>query len=164
VLAGKRQVMDIPEIKISVTEHQIFSRVCTYGYETTSQYPLQANAPVSYGNNIESLIGYFHTRQCIPFRRMKEFFNDVFHVPISEGGIHYLLNKLAIKAQPAYEMIKQKLLSSSLGAVGADETGVKVAGNKYWAWVWQNQDATFISITDNRGQKSITENFENGLI
>lgn len=163
VLAGKRQVMDIPEIKISVTEHQIFSRVCTCGHETTSQYPLQANAPVSYGNNIESLIGYFHTRQYIPFRRMKEFFNDVFHVPISEGGIHYLLNKLAIKAQPAYEMIKQKLLSSSLGAVGADETGVKVAGNKYWAWVWQNQDATFISITDNRGQKSITENFENGF-
>ena len=94
---------------------------------------------------------------------MKEFFNDVFHVPISEGGIHYLLNKLAIKAQPAYEMIKQKLLSSSLGVIGADETGVKVAGNKYWAWVWQNQDATFISITDNRGQKSITENFEKGF-
>lgn len=163
MLAGKRQVMDIPEIKISVTEHQIFSRVCTCGHETTSQYPLHAKAPVSYGNNIESLIGYFHARQYIPFRRMKEFFNDVFHVPISEGGIHYLLNKLAIKAQPAYEMIKQKLLSSGLSAIGADETGVKVAGNKYWAWVWQNQDATFISITDNRGQKSITENFENGF-
>ena len=163
VLAGKRQVMDIPELKICVTEHQIFSRVCTCGHETTSKYPLQANAPVSYGNNIESLTGYFHARQYIPFRRMKEFFNDVFHIPISEGGIHYLLNKLAIKAQPAYEMIKQKLLSSNLGAIGADETGVKVAGNKYWAWVWQNQDATFISITDNRGQKSITENFENGF-
>lgn len=163
VLAGKRQVIDIPELKISVTEHQIFSRVCTCGCETTSKYPEQANAPVSYGNNIESLTGYFHARQYIPFRRMKEFFNDVFHVPISEGGIHYLLNKLAIKAQPAYEMIKQKLLSSSLGVIGADETGVKVAGNKYWAWVWQNQDATFISITDNRGQKSITENFEKGF-
>jgi len=40
VLAGKRQVMDIPEFKISVTEHQIFSRVCTCGHETTSKYPL----------------------------------------------------------------------------------------------------------------------------
>jgi len=58
---------------------------------------LEANAPVSYGNNIESLIGYFHTRQYIPFRRMKEFFNDVFHLPISEGGIHYLLNKFGKK-------------------------------------------------------------------
>jgi len=60
-------------------------------------------------------------------------------------------------------MIKQKLLSSSFGAIGADETGVKVAGDKHWAWVWQNEDATFISITDNRAQRSITQNFENGF-
>jgi len=162
-LACKRQVIDIPKIELKVTEHQIFSRICTCGCKTTSIFPLEANAPVSYGNNIESLIGYFHTRQYIPFLRMKEFFNDVFHLPISEGGIHYLLNKLAKKAEPAYEMIKQKLLSSNLGAIGADETGVKVAGDKHWAWVWQNEDATFISITDNRAQRSITQNFENGF-
>ena len=161
--AGKRQVIDIPEIKLHVTEHQIFRRVCSCGYATTSEFPAVANAPVSYGNNIESLIGYFHTRQYIPFRRMKEFFNDVFHVPISEGGIHYLLNKLAKKAEPAYEMIKQKLLSPTGCTVGADETGVKVAGEKYWAWTWQNNEVTFITITDNRAERSITETFENGF-
>ncbi|MDO9510454.1 MAG: IS66 family transposase [Bacteroidales bacterium] len=161
--AGKRQVVDIPKIELCITEHQIFSRICSCGHKTTSKFPNQANAPVSYGNNIESLIGYFHTRQYIPFRRMKEFFNDVFHLPISEGGIHYLLNKLAKKAEPAYELIKQKLLTSNLRAIGADETGVKVAGAKHWAWVWQNDDATFITITDNRAQRSITSNFEKGF-
>ena len=84
--AGKRQVLDIPEIKLLVTEHQIFRRACPCGCVTTSEFPAVANAPVSYGNNIESLIGYFHTRQYIPFKRMKEFFNDVFHIPISEGA------------------------------------------------------------------------------
>lgn len=161
--SGKRQVIDIPEIKLHVTEHQIFKRVCSCGHVTTSDFPTVANAPVSYGNNIESLIGYFHTRQYIPFRRMKEFFNDVFHVPISEGGIHYLLNKLVKKAEPAYEIIKQKLISNTGFAIGADETGVKVAGDKHWAWTWQNDEVTFITITDNRAQKSITENFENGF-
>jgi transposase len=163
IAAGKRQVIDIPKIKLHVTEHQIYSRKCTCGHVTTSDFPPQANAPVSYGNNIESLIGFFHTRQYMPFRRMQEFFNHVFHVPISEGGIHYLLNKLARKAQPGYDLIKQKLTSSRLGMIGSDETGVKVGGEKHWAWVWQNEEATFISITDNRGQKSITENFENGF-
>lgn len=161
--AGKRQVIDIPEIKLHVTEHQIFKRVCTCGHVTTSEFPEVANAPVSYGNNIESLIGYFHARQYIPFRRMKEFFNDVFHVPISEGGIHYLLNKFVKKAGPAYELIKQKLKSNTTFSVGSDETGVKVAGDKYWAWTWQTQDATFISITDNRGERSIKENFKDGF-
>ena len=161
--AGKRQVIDIPEIKLHVTEHQVFKRVCPCGHVTTSPFPAVANAPVSYGNNIESLIGYFHTRQYIPFKRMQEFFNDVFHVSISEGGIHYLLNKLAKKAVPAYELIKQKLKSNTFFAVGTDETGIKVAGNKHWAWTWQNNEATFITITDNRAERSITENFKNGF-
>ena len=160
---GKRQVFDIPEIKVQVTEHQIFKRICTCGHETISDFPIEANAPVSYGNNIESLIGYFHTRQYIPFKRMQEIFKDIFNTPISEGGIHYLLNKLVKKSQPAYDLIKQKLLSNTKYAIGADETGMKVAGDKHWAWTWQNDEATFITITDNRAQRSITENFENGF-
>jgi len=160
--AGKRQVIDIPEIKQYVTEHRIFKRVCSCGHITTSEFPAEAKAPVSYGNNIESLIGYFHSRQYIPFKRMEEILKDIFNISISEGGIHYLLNKLVNKAVPAYEMIKKKLTSTTT-AVGADETGLKVAGDKYWAWTWQSQSATFISITDNRGEKSIIENFKNGF-
>ena len=160
---GKRQVFDIPEIKVKVTEHQILKKACSCGHETESNYPTQANAPVSYGNNIESLIGYFHTRQYLPFKRMHEVFKDVFNTPISEGGIHYLLNKLVKKSQPAYDLIKQRLLSNKTYAIGADETGMKVAGNKHWAWTWQNNEATFITITDNRAQRTITETFKDGF-
>lgn len=160
---GRRQVFDLPEIKITVTEHQVFKRVCTCGHETTCDFPSEANAPVSYGNNIESLIGYFHSRQYLPFMRMKELFNVVFRLPISEGGIHYLLDKLVRKAQPAYNLIKQRLLANNTLPVGSDETGVKVCGDKHWAWTWQNEEATFITITDNRAQKSIDDTFRNGF-
>lgn len=159
---GRRQVFDIPPIKLNVTEHQVFKKVCSCGHETTGKFPLEVNTPVSYGQNVESLIGYFHSRQYLPFMRMKEMFNTVFHLPISEGGIHYLLNKLVKKAQPAYEIIKQKLLSNNL-PVGSDETGVKVCGNKHWAWTWQNKEATFVTITDNRAQRSINNTFGNGF-
>ena len=161
--AGKRQIMDIPVIKLHVREHQIFKRVCTCGHTTKSKFPAVANAPVSYGNNIESLIGYFHARQYIPFKRMQELFKDVFNVPISEGGIHYLLNKFVKKASPGYELIREKLKSNTGLAIGTDETGMKVANEKHWAWTWQTEDVTFISITDNRGEKSIIENFKDGF-
>jgi transposase len=161
---GKRQVFDIPGIKVHVKEYQIFKKRCrACGDETTSSFPSNVKSPVSYGNNIQSLIGYLHTRQYVPFKRMQELFNDVLHVPISEGGIHYLLNKLVKKAAPAYEMIKNRLKTETGGFIGSDETGVKVAGDKHWAWTWQNDGATFITITDNRGQKSITETFEAGF-
>lgn len=160
---GKRQVYDIPEIEIKVTEHQIFTKQCKCGHINEAGYPQEANAPVSYGNNIESLVGYFHTRQYIPFKRMKEIFLDIFNAPISEGGIHYILDKLVAKAQPAYEMIKLKLQSTTKYAVGSDETGVKVNGDKHWAWTWQNEEATFITITNNRGQESIDQTFKDGF-
>jgi len=163
ICKGKRQVYDIPKIEIKVTEHQIYTKQCKCGHITEGEYPGEANAPVSYGNNIESLIGYFHTRQYIPFKRMKEIFGDVFNAPISEGGIHYILDKLVTKAQPAYELIKQKLQSSIKYAIGSDETGVKVNGHKHWAWTWQNEEATFITITDNRGQISIDQTFKDGF-
>lgn len=161
---GKRQVIDIPEIKFSATEHQTYKRICSCGHITKSSFPQQVIAPVSYGRNIESLIGYFHTRQYVPFKRLQEIFNDIFLVPISEGGIHYLLNKLVKKAEPAYEMIKLKLLSDKSGAIGADETGMKINGNKNWAWTWQNDEATFITISDNRGGKTINDNFMKGFV
>jgi transposase len=163
ICKGKRQVYDIPKIEIKVTEHQIYTKQCKCGHITEGEYPQEANAPVSYGNNIESLIGYFHTRQYIPFKRMKEIFGDVFNAPISEGGIHYILDKLVTKAQPAYELIKQKLQSNIKYAIGSDETGVKVNGDKHWAWTWQNEEATFITITDNRGQISIDQTFKDGF-
>jgi len=160
---GKRQVIDIPEIKFETTEHKIYKRVCSCGHTTKGSYPIQANAPVSYGNNIESLIGYFHTRQYVPFKRMQEIFHDVFRIPISEGGIHYLLNKLVKKSQPAYEMIKEKLQTNKVYAIGADETGMKINGGKNWAWVWQNDEATFITISGNRGGKTIESIFKGGF-
>ena len=161
--AGKRQVFDIPKIEVKVTEHQIYTKQCKCGHVNKAEYPQQANAPVSYGNNIESLIGYFHTRQYLPFKRMQEMFKDVFNAPISEGGLHYILDKFITKAKPAYELIKQRIQSNTQYAVGSDETGMKVNGDKHWAWTWQNQEATFITITDNRGQKSITDTFKDGF-
>ena len=161
--AGKRQVYDIPKIEIKVTEHQVYKRQCRCGHITEAEYPGEANAPVSYGNNIESLIGYFHTRQYLPFKRMQEMFNDVFNTPISEGGLHYILDKLVAKAKPAYQLIKQRIQKNIKYAVGSDETGMKVNGDKHWAWTWQNEEATFITITDNRGQKTITDTFKDGF-
>jgi hypothetical protein len=72
------------------------------------------------------------------------------------------LSKLSQKGQPAYQAIKELITNSSL-AVGSDETGMRVNSNKHWAWTWQNTEATFISITDNRGFKSFEDNCKEGF-
>lgn len=161
ILAGRRQVVDIPPIVPQYTEHRIFKTTCTCGCMNTATFPDGVNAPVCYGTNIESVIAYLHSRQYLPSERMQEFFKDVCHLPISEGTIYNILERFAQKSIPAYKAIQQEITNSKV--VGADETGAKVNGKKHWFWAWQNNSATFITISGNRGTQTIIDNFQNGI-
>ncbi len=159
-VAESRQVVDIPVIKQIVTEHRVYRHQCTCGHMFESDFPNGVDWPVSYGKNIESLIGYLNVRQYLPFKRLQEMMRDVFGVSISEGGLHYLLNRLSCKGVAAYEMIRQTVLNSSV--IGTDETGMKINGKKHWFWTWQSKLATFIAASSNRGADTI-EDQVNGI-
>jgi transposase len=153
---GKRQVIDIPTIKQVVTEYRVYRCKCTCGKMVESDFPVGVDSPVKYGKSIETLIGYLSVRQYLPFKRLQEMLNDVFSVQISEGGLHWLMNRLASKGADAYEMIRQRVLHSQV--IGTDETGVKINGKNHWFWTWQNNRATFIAPSTNRGTTTIIEN------
>jgi transposase len=159
-LFGKRQVIDIPTIKQIVTEHRVYRCMCACGKVVESEFPDGVDCPVRYGKNIETLIGYLNVRQYLPFKRLQEMLHDLFAIPISEGGLHCLLNRLASKGADAYELIRQRVLNSRV--IGTDETGMKVNGKKHWFWTWQNKHATFIIASTNRGTSTIDEHM-NGI-
>ena len=161
MLCEKRQVLDIPPIKVERIEHQTYSKTCVCGEITVSDFPQEIKSRVQYGTNIEALIGYLHARQYMPVERMKEFFTDVMGVPLSAGGICHILQRLTTKAMPVYEQIKKQIELASV--VGTDETGCKVNGKTNWFWTWQNPQLTYIAYSDNRGFKTIAQEFENGL-
>jgi transposase len=153
---GKRQVIDIPVIKQIVTEHRVYRCTCSCGKVVESDFPAGVDSTVRYGKSIESVIGYLSVRQYLPFKRLQELLNDIFNIEISEGGLHYLLNRLASKGVDAYEIIKDRVMLSRV--IGTDETGVKINGKKHWFWTWQNERATFIATSTNRGKNTIDEN------
>lgn len=161
VLASSRQVVDIPPIKAFWTEYRTYSKHCACGCRTTADFPKGVDSTVSYGSNIEGLIGYFHARQYLPFARMKEMLNVIFNIDISEGGIHYLLNRFADKTTPFYDLIGQRVSNSPV--VGTDETGAKVNGNKHWFWTWQTPKLTYITHCDTRGKAAIDSHFPKGF-
>lgn len=154
-VSASRQVIDIPVIKQIVTEHRVYRHRCTCGHTFESDFPPGVDWPVSYGKNIESLVGYLNVRQYLPFKRLEEMMRDVFGVSISEGGLHYLLNRLAGKGVAAYEMIRRTVLNSSV--IGTDETGMRINGKKHWFWTWQSKLATFIAASSNRGANTIED-------
>jgi len=158
---GRRQVVDIPPIRPVYTEHRIYRKQCPCGHATEGSFPHGVRRPVSYGSRMEGLIGYLHSRQFLPLGRMREFFHDVFSLPVSEGGLCHILNRITRKAMPVYGWIRQRIAQS--GVVGADETGAKVNGKRHWFWTWQNSMLTFIAASAGRGGDTITQHFNRGF-
>ena len=157
-ISSKRQVIEIPEIKQVVTEHRVYRCTCSCGKIVESDFPDGVDWPVSYGRNMETLVGYLSVRQHLPFKRLQEMMHDLFGVSISEGGLHCLLNRLAKKGTDAYEMIRQFVINSSV--IGTDETGMKVNGKTHWFWTWQSKLATYIAASPNRGIATIAEHVD----
>jgi transposase len=156
-----RKVIDIPVVKPIYVEHRIYRKVCRCGYCMESEFPAYVAASLQYGPNVESLVGYLHGRQYLPYKRMKELFTDVMNLPISVGGINNVLTRITQKALPWYEQIKERISKSRFA--GTDETSIKVNGQNDWIWTWQNDDLTFIVHSDNRGARTIEKQFPNGL-
>lgn len=162
ILDSKRQVVEIPPIKPIYIEYQSYLRACSCGHQQTGDYPSHITNYIQYGSSVEALVGYFSVYQYLPFKRMTELFSDVFNLPISQGSIGNLLQRLGDKSQVVYEAIQNSVAKSK--SIGGDETGLKVNGDKFWAWIWQNTTLTFIAISINRGKQTVQKLFPKGFI
>jgi len=160
-LFGKRQVVDIPEITRTVTEHLVYQKACSCGCVSKGDYPHGVDAPVCYGKNTQALIAYLSTRQYIPFKRLEEILRSVFDLDICQGSIKNILDKTSNKLVPIYETIRKSVLNSPV--VGGDETGVNINGKNHWAWTFQNGKASFIGIHPKRGYVAIEDLMPEGF-
>jgi transposase len=161
-LQARRQVVELPPIVPIYTEYRQYSCTCPSCQLVQSPaFPLGVTAPIQYGSNVESLLSYLSVYQYLPYERLQHLFAHVFSLPLSQGTIGNIIQRVADKCAPFYESIKAQLLESAV--VGSDETGMKVNGKKSWAWAWQNTTNTYIVSSDNRSGKTIEQVFENGL-
>lgn len=160
-MIGKRQVIDIPTIKASIVEHQIFQSACSCGHVSSVGYPSGVTAPVQYGDNLIALTAYLSSRQYVPYNRLAEMVRSITTISISEGTIYNLLDRAAKMVLPIYEGIKGEV--SKAITIGGDETGVKVNKSKSWAWTWQTGHATYVAISPNRGFATVQETFPDGF-
>lgn len=160
-LAEKRQVVELPQIHPICTEHQIHSKLCSCGYLNKSVFPVNIKAPIQYGSNVENLVAYLNIGQYLPYKRISSMLGNLFNLPLSQGSIKNMLTRFAEKLLPTYENIRKEIESARV--VGADETGAKLNGEKWWFWTWQNEMVTYITASDNRAFKTVEQNFHKGF-
>jgi transposase len=150
-LIDTRQTHDVI-IKKIITNHLLFSGICTCGCETQ----LNINVPhgVSYGNTIKSALIYLHNQDLIPTERLSQTSEKLFNIPVNESSIYNWQEQLAKNLIPYESEVKAKL--SQQKTLHADESGIKAKGKK-WLHVVCNEFYTFYAMHAKRGVIAMNE-------
>ncbi len=125
----RRQVYDIPSLRIKVIEHRSEVKTCSCGLYQC--FPTGVGHHVAYGSNIKSLLVYLQNYQLLPYERTAELISDLFNHNISKGTL-FNIGKSAYDRLEVFEDRLKELLSCSK-VVGFDETGARVMSKRLWS-------------------------------
>ena len=124
-----RQVFDI-DISRVVTEYRAQVLEDDNGNRYVAPFPQGVTKAVQYGAGIKAHAVYLSQFQLIPYNRVRDYFADQLHIPISEGAI-FNFNKQAYETLDVFETIAKEQLRTSAVA-HADETGINKGGDRFW--------------------------------
>jgi len=145
----RRQVFDIPPVKIYVEEHKAEIKKCSCGCTNIGEFPEEVKCTVQYGPRITSSAVYLHDYQLIPYDRCCELLSDICGCEISPATLIKAENVCFEKLE-SFEAEIKKLLSQS-PVVHFDETGSRVNGKRHWLHVASTSQMTYYMIHAKRG-------------
>ena len=126
----RRQVFDIPPIKIKVTEHRAHRACCSCcGEYTQGFFPAEATNNAVYGPNLRTFASYCMSYQLLPFGRTAELLSDFLGQPISEGTLDNMLSEACGKLDGFVEQVITRFQQEEVA--GFDETGMRAEGQAY---------------------------------
>lgn len=154
VATSRRQVVDLPEPKPTVTEHRARTRRCgCCGTETAAAFPDRVRAPVSYGPRVKALVAYLLARQHIPVGRVAEAMRDMFGVRISTGAVDAIYADAARRLRGFLAALV--VLLRTLPVLHADETTDRIGTKNCWMHVVSTGAYTLIYASVTRGMEAI---------
>lgn len=146
----KRQVFDLPPIKVQVTEHRAERKICPHcGYASTAKFPTDVDAPTQYGPGMQAVMSYLNVRQLIPCARTAEVCEDLFGHRPSAGSVVQAVVKCSARLASSVEEIRKTLLQSPV--LHCDETGIRCIGSTHWLHIASTATHTLYSYSSKRG-------------
>lgn len=139
-------------VTVDVTAHNLMEvRECPlHGGVKTGEFPENIKATVQYGKNLQAMVVAFNTVGAVSINRTHEILSSVFNIPLATGTIKNMVTRCAESLKDTYERIRLKMIM--LGLIHCDETGSRVDGKTCWVHVASDQDYTYLTINQKRGQ------------
>ena len=169
ILSETRQVFDIPQPRLEVTEYQIHKAICPEcGIVHKGRAPEGVNAPAQYGNGVKAYAVLLNVHFKLPFKKIQLLFGDLFGYSINESTVYSATQQCYQELEKSEEMIKTKVAESQVAH--ADETGLRVAGKLHWLHTATTSLYTYLFVHEKRGalalksDKSILDRFTGWLV
>jgi transposase len=150
----RRQVHDLPEIQLQVTEHQVEEICCPHcQHVTRGSFPLEVSAPVQYGPRVRAWGVYLNQYQIVSVERTCQTLYEGFGCSISEGTLLAWVEAASKRLTSTMEQIKHWLLACRL--VHTDETGIHLGKKLHWLHTVCTRFLTYLAWHPKRGRLAI---------
>ena len=145
----KRQVFDIPQPVLEVTEHQAEIKTCLCCKKrVTASFPEGINAPTQYGATLQAWGVYLQHEQLMPEERLQETFSDLLGVNVSTATINRWSEVVYEKLETTETDILAKIKNSPVKH--ADESGCRVMAQTQWLHSASTEKLTYYTLSAQR--------------
>lgn len=150
VLRDRRQVQDLPPVRLRITEHQALHVQCSACQAVSvGTFPPAAPSRAQYGPRLRAFAVYLVEQQLVPYARVQELLRDLFGVDLAGGTLVTWVRAAAATLAPVEDAIKSALGQAPV--LHSDETGVRQSGHLTWAHVASTARLTHYAIHPKRG-------------
>jgi transposase len=147
----KRQVFDIPAVRLEVTEHQAEMKQCPgCRQQVQGVFPSHVTQPTQYGPRLKAQTSYLNVYQFIPLARTEELLTDFYGQAPAEAVVLEVNDRLAEAVKPSLAGVKQQLINATVAHF--DESGLRVENQLQWLHVASTPEVTLYYVHANRGQ------------
>jgi transposase len=158
----KRQVFDMPEPQLEVTEHQAQIYTCA-GCRglTKAVFPPEVTAHVQYGSRIKAAAIYLNAQQLVPEDRVGDIMQDLFGAGrLCPASIVAWGEKKAEQLAPAAAHIANLVAKAPVRNL--DETGFRISGKTQWLHTASTLALTHYRVSEKRG--ALWKTLQGGII
>ncbi|MFY1696091.1 IS66 family transposase [Solwaraspora sp. WMMA2101] len=156
VTVTRRQVFDIPQPRVVVTEHQIVTVACPCGHHTTAATPAGATAPAVYGPRIAAIGVYLLHGQFLSIGRTADAIRDLFGLPVAAATVTAWVTRTALGViDTVLPVIRDRIKNAPVAHF--DETGMRVDGRLAWLHSASTPTDVFLTVHRRRGTAAMDD-------
>jgi transposase len=160
-LLKRRQLIELPVIKVNVTEHRVHARSCkTCGKITEAKLP-PSFPKTSFGPRLQAEVVHLVANCRLSRRGLVKYAQESWGASISLGSVHRIEQNVSRALEEPYREALETVKAAPVRHV--DETGWPQKNKTGWLWTAGCAAATAFTIARSRGKEVFTELFGDAM-